>query len=72
MADDYDVDFLGDIPLDAKIRENMDAGKPTVVADPDGKVSATYKAIARNASAKLASRKKDYSAAFPNIVIQQN
>ncbi len=72
MADDYDVDFLGDIPLDAKIRENMDAGKPTVVADPDGKVSTTYKAIARKASAKLASRKKDYSAAFPNIVIQQN
>lgn len=72
MADDYDIDFLGDIPLDGKIRENMDSGKPTVVADPDGAVADTYKAIARKASAKLANRKKDYSAAFPNIVIQQN
>ena len=72
MADDYDIDFLGDIPLDGKIRENMDDGKPTVVADPDGTVSTTYKSIARKASAKLANRKKDYSAAFPNIVIQQN
>ncbi len=72
MADDYDIDFLGDIPLDGKIRENMDNGKPTVVADPDGAVATTYKSIARKASAKLANRKKDYSAAFPNIVIQQN
>ncbi len=72
MADDYDVDFLGDIPLDGKIRESMDGGKPTVVADPDGSVATTYKAIARKAAAKLAGRKKDYSAAFPNIVIQQN
>lgn len=72
MADDYDIDFLGDIPLDGKIRENMDDGKPTVVADPDGAVATTYRSIARKAAAKLANRKKDYSAAFPNIVIQQN
>ena len=72
MADDYDIDFLGDIPLDGKIRENMDNGKPTVVADPDGAVATTYRSIARKAAAKLANRKKDYSAAFPNIVIQQN
>ena len=72
MADDYDIDFLGDIPLDGIIRENMDTGKPTVVADPDGAITETYKSIARKATAKLANRKKDYSAAFPNIVIQQN
>ncbi len=72
ISDDYDIDFLGDVPLDGKIRENMDNGKPTVVADPDGAVATTYKSIARKASAKLANRKKDYSAAFPNIVIQQN
>jgi ATP-binding protein involved in chromosome partitioning len=72
MADDYDIALLGDIPLDGKIRENMDNGKPTLVADPDGSVATTYKEIARKATAKLASRKKDYSAAFPNIVIQQN
>jgi ATP-binding protein involved in chromosome partitioning len=72
MADDYDLDLLGDIPLDGKIRENMDDGKPTVVADPDGSIATTYRSIARKATAKLANRKKDYSAAFPSIVIQQN
>jgi ATP-binding protein involved in chromosome partitioning len=72
MADDYDIDFLGDIPLDGEIRKNMDEGKPTVVADPDGAITNSYKSIARIATAKLANRKKDYSAAFPSIVIQQN
>ncbi len=72
MSDDYAVDFLGNIPLDGKIRENMDNGTPTVVSDPDSAVSDIYKTIARKASAKLSNRKKDYSAAFPNIVIQQN
>ena len=72
MADDYDIDYLGDIPLDGKIRANMDEGKPTMVADPDGAIATTYREIARKTSAKLANRKKDYSAAFPNIVIQQN
>ncbi len=72
MAEDYDIDFLGSLPLDGKIRKHMDDGKPTVVADPDGAVTTTYKLIARKAAAKLANRKKDYSSAFPNIVIQQN
>ena len=72
MAEQYGVDFLGDIPLDLSIRENADNGRPSVVADPDGPISQNYKAIARCASAKLAMRKKDFSAKFPNIVIQQN
>lgn len=72
MADDYDIKFLGDIPLDGKIRENMDNGKPTVVADPDSDVTGKYMDIARITAARLANRKKDFSAAFPSIVIQQN
>ncbi len=72
MAKDYEVDFLGALPLDISIRENADNGKPSVAADPDSTVTAAYKVIARNTAAKLANRKKDFSAAFPNIVIQQN
>lgn len=72
MATDYDVDFLGALPLDLSIRENADNGKPSVVADPDGAIAEAYKSIARKAAGKLANRKKDFSAAFPNIVIQQN
>ncbi len=72
MADDYGSDLLGNVPLDRAIREGADSGKPSVVADPDGKITSIYKTIARNAAARLALRKKDFSAKFPNIVIQQN
>ncbi len=70
MADQYDVDFLGALPLDMRIREETDAGKPTVVADPECRVSQIYRDIARRVTAKLSLQKKDFSAKFPNIVIQ--
>lgn len=72
IAKDYGTEFLGDVPLDRQIREGADGGRPSVVSDPDGAVSQKYKAIARKTAARLAMRKKDYSAKFPNIVIQQN
>ncbi len=72
MAQQYETDFLGDVPLDRSIRESVDGGRPTLVADPEGAISGNYKLIARNVAAKLAMRKKDFSAKFPNIVIQQN
>jgi len=71
MAEDYDVDFLGGIPLDIRIREQTDGGKPTVVAEPDGRLSRIYREIARRVAGKLSKQKKDYSAKFPGIVIQQ-
>ena len=72
MAQDYGTVLLGDVPLDVSIREGADGGRPTVVSDPDGAIAEKYRAIARMATARLAQRKKDYSAKFPNIVIQQN
>lgn len=70
MADQYDVTYLGGLPLDIKIREQVDSGNPTVVAEPDGKIAQAYKEISRKASAKLAKQSKDYSAKFPTIKIQ--
>jgi ATP-binding protein involved in chromosome partitioning len=70
MAEQYDVDFLGAIPLDIRIREQTDNGRPTVVAEPDGRLGQIYRDIARRVAAKLSLKKKDYSAAFPSIVIQ--
>jgi len=72
MAEQYDVDFLGALPLDIRIREETDSGKPTVVAEPEHQISQTYRDIARRIAAKLARRKKDYSSKFPNIVIQNS
>ena len=72
MASDSDVDLLGALPLDMSIRIGTDEGKPTVVADPDGAVATIYRDIARRVVAKLSQKTKDHSAAFPNIVIQNN
>ncbi|MFM2407641.1 MAG: hypothetical protein RL358_383 [Pseudomonadota bacterium] len=70
MCADYDVEFLGSLPLDISIREYADSGKPTVVAAPDSDISKTYKTIARRIAVKVAEMAQDHSAAFPKIVIQ--
>lgn len=72
MADQYDVDFIGALPLDKKIREEVDNGTPTVAIDPDNRISLIYRSIARRVSAKLSLRAREFSAKFPNIVIQNN
>lgn len=70
MAEDYKISLLGSLPLDITIRQQVDGGKPTVVNDPDGAISLRYREIARKTAAALANQAKDYSASFPNIVIQ--
>ncbi|MGZ8200166.1 MAG: iron-sulfur cluster carrier protein ApbC, partial [Methylosarcina sp.] len=62
--------FLGSLPLDIHIRQFADSGRPTVVADPDGTAARIYKEIARKTAARLALKAKDFSARFPNIVVQ--
>ena len=70
MCDDYKVDLLGSLPLDMSIRVLTDSGKPSVIAEPDSKISAIYKEIARKAAIKIANAGLDHSSKFPNIVIQ--
>ena len=70
MCKDYNVPFLGSLPLDIHIREQVDSGRPTVVADPDGPVAAIYRDIARKTAVFVAQKAGDFSAKFPSIVIQ--
>ena len=70
MAEQFDVNFLGSLPLDIRIREETDNGKPTVVAEPESGIAQTYRTIARRAAAKLSLQTKNYAAKFPKIVIQ--
>jgi ATP-binding protein involved in chromosome partitioning len=69
MAQQYDVDMLGALPLDIRIREQTDAGRPTVVADPDGDIANTYRAIARKVAVKIAEKSKDMSLKMPTIKV---
>ncbi|MFN7644206.1 MAG: iron-sulfur cluster carrier protein ApbC [Burkholderiales bacterium] len=70
MAKDYDVEYLGGLPLDIRIREQTDSGNPTVVAEPDGEIARAYRTIARRVAVKIAERAKDMSLKMPAIVVQ--
>ena len=70
MCEDYGLPFLGALPLEMQIRSEADGGTPTVAADPDGRIAATYRAIARKAAAQIAQKTRDMTHKFPNIVIQ--
>ncbi len=70
MCDDYKVPFLGGLPLDIRIREQTDSGRPTVIADPDGKIAEMYRGIARKVAIFVAQKAEDFSAKFPSIVVQ--
>ena len=72
MAEQHEVELLGALPLDIHIREQVDSGKPTVVAEPEGKVAQTYRQIARRVSAKLSQQTQDVSSRFPKIVVQND
>jgi ATP-binding protein involved in chromosome partitioning len=69
LAKQYAVELLGSLPLDKRIREQADGGKPTVVAEPDGSISKIYCAIARQVVANL-SQIQSRGAKFPKIVIE--
>ena len=72
MADDYDLDVLGEIPLSMSIRQDADDGKPSVIGDPESLIAHRYTDIALRIAAKLSVKKKDFSAAFPNIVVENS
>ncbi len=54
MAAQYQTPLLGQLPLDARIREQTDSGVPTVIAEPDGALAAAYRELARRTAAALA------------------
>ena len=72
MAAEYGVDYLGALPLNMSIREQADNGRPSVVADPDSEIAATYKAVARKVAVTVAKKSRDFSAKFPTISVSEN
>jgi len=71
MAREYGVKLLGELPLDAHIREEADGGRPTVIAAPDSPRARPYFEMARRTAAALAVRARDRSSVFPKIVVEE-
>jgi ATP-binding protein involved in chromosome partitioning len=72
MASQYGVRLLGELPLDAHIREETDRGRPTVVAAPDSPRARAYFQMARRTAATLSRRVRDRSTVFPKIVVEDS
>ena len=66
VAEEYGAELLGAFPLAPAIREQTDAGRPTVVSDPDGAIAALYRDTARRMAA-LAWRALQRAAPAPTI-----
>ena len=61
-----EVPFLGELPLDIRIREASDAGRPVMVAEPEGPLAAAYRQIAQAVLAGIAGGQRP----APRIVVQ--
>jgi len=72
MAQEYGVTLLGELPLDSRIREEADGGRPTVIAAPQSPRAQAYLAMARRAGGALARRARDRSSLFPKIVVEES
>ena len=72
LSREYGLPLLGSLPLDMRIREETDNGKPTVAADPDGPLAHRFREAALRAAGELAARSKDYSRLFPSISVEED
>jgi ATP-binding protein involved in chromosome partitioning len=71
LAEQNGIELLGRMPLDARIRAEADAGRPTVIAAPDTPRGLAWRDLARRTAGALARRPRDRSSAFPNIVVEK-
>ena len=54
IADKYQSELLGSLPLALSIRKQSDAGLPILLAEPDSEESLLYKQIARRMAMNVA------------------
>jgi len=72
MAAEFNLPWLGSLPLAIEIRTQTDSGSPSVVAEPEGKVAALYKEIAWKVAVQVAALPRDMSAKMPTVVARSN
>ncbi|NYT59015.1 iron-sulfur cluster carrier protein ApbC [Alcaligenaceae bacterium] len=71
MAAEFNLPWLGALPLAMNIRTQTDSGTPSVVAEPDGQAALAYHDIARKIAANVAALPPDNSANMPKVVARK-
>lgn len=70
LAKESNTKLLGKLPLDSKIRQGMDQGKPTLVEQPSGDIASRYREMVWAIGSDIALQRKSYASVFPNIVVE--
>ncbi len=70
LAAEFNLPWLGSLPLAMSIRSQTDAGTPTVVSDPDSPAAAEYQRIAHQVACLVTALPKDMSGKMPPVVVQ--
>jgi ATP-binding protein involved in chromosome partitioning len=65
-ASELGLEFLGEIPLNPRLREGSDSGVPVVSADPDSAESQAFMEIARRVAARASVQRFAAEAATPS------
>lgn len=71
IAELYDTELLGELPLAMSIRQQADSGTPSVAADPEGEYAQIYREVSRKLAARLAVKNAKQVVA-PTIVISND
>jgi ATP-binding protein involved in chromosome partitioning len=53
MAEDMSIPFLGEVPIDTRVREGGDTGQPIVAAAPDSPAARAFESVAGKVAAQL-------------------
>ncbi len=71
LAQELQLDYLGGLPLDIKVRENSDRGTPIVESEQHSEISRIYQQLARKVAVNVSNLKKDMAHKFPSIVVKR-
>ncbi|WP_415904178.1 iron-sulfur cluster carrier protein ApbC [Neptuniibacter sp. QD48_55] len=72
IAELYDTELLGKLPLALTIRKQADSGAPTVAADPEGEHAQIYRTVARTLAARLAKHNAENDIRVPSIIVEDD
>jgi ATP-binding protein involved in chromosome partitioning len=64
LADEYNLNFLGEVPLGMEVRESGDKGVPVIISTPDSQQTAAFKKVAEEVA-----RQVSIEAMKPELVI---
>lgn len=72
IAELYQTELLGQLPLALTIRQQADSGTPSVAAEPDGEYAQIYRKVSRTLAARLALKNAETDVVIPSIVIEED